>query len=88
MDPTDHAHEGAALAREILTRLKMTDNDETKTICNAIYVHSDKDQTSSPFDEILKDADSLQFWLYDPLAEHLTQARKDRCVRVMAELGM
>jgi predicted hydrolase (HD superfamily) len=88
MDPVDHAHKGAALAREILAGLQIASDDETRIICDAIYAHSDKEQTNSPFDEVLKDADSFQFWLYDPLAEHLTQTRRDRCRKTMAELGI
>ncbi len=88
LDPADHARKGAALARDILVRLQITKDDETRIICDAIHAHSDKEQTNSPFDEVLKDADSLQFWLHDPLAEHLTQTRKDRCDRLMVEFGI
>ncbi len=88
MDIKDHAHKSATLAREILTGLKITNDNETRIICDAIYTHSDKKLTHSPFDEVLKDADAFQFWLYNPLVEIIAQTRKDRCSKVMAEFGI
>ena len=88
MDTVDHARKSATLAREILARLQITNDDETRIICDAINTHSDKKLTHSPFDEVLKDADAFQFWLYNPLVEHITQTRKDRCSKVMAEFGI
>lgn len=67
MDPEDHAHKGAELARNILEELHIFDRNEIDLICTAIYNHSDKASVHSPFDEILKDADVLQHVLYNPL---------------------
>ena len=61
----DHAHKGAELAKEILSKLKLTNAEETDMICSAIYHHSDKQVTDSPMDEILKDADVLDHCLKD-----------------------
>lgn len=88
MDTNDHAHRGAILAREILESLRLTNDTETKIICDAIYVHSEKETTHSSFDEVLKDADTFQFWLYNPAVEMLTQARKDRCEKLKTEFGI
>ena len=88
LDRGDHAHKSATLAREMLTRLQITNDDETKIICDAIYAHGDKELTHAPFDEVLKDADAFQFWLYNPLVEIITQTRKDRCSKVLAEFGI
>jgi HD superfamily phosphodiesterase len=88
MDTADHARKSAALAREILAGLQITSDDETRIICDAINVHSDKELTHAPFDEVLKDADVFQSWLYNPLEEINTQAKKTRCRRVLAEFGI
>ena len=61
----DHAHKGAALAREILGRLNLTDEEETETICSAIYHHDDKLVTDGPMDEVLKDADVIHHCMND-----------------------
>ena len=61
----DHAHKGAELAKEILSKLKLTNAEETDMICSAIYHHSDKQVTDGPMDELLKDADVLDHCLKD-----------------------
>jgi len=70
----------------ILKSLKI--DDETKIIYDAIYVHSDKGLTQSPFDEVLKDADTFQSWLYNPLVESIGGKRSDRLNKLMAEFGI
>lgn len=66
MDVNEHTHKGTTLAKKILDELKITDETETESICNAIYSHSDKDKIDQPFNELLKDADVLQHCLYNP----------------------
>ena len=66
MHHQDHAHKGAAMAREILNELAVFDDVETDMICDAIYNHSDKAMTHTSFTEILIDADVLQHYLYNP----------------------
>ena len=61
----DHAHKGADLAREILGELNLTNEEETKTICSAIYHHDDKLVTDGPMDEVLKDADVIHHCMND-----------------------
>ena len=61
----DHAHKGADLARDILSKLKLTDDNETELICRAIYHHDDKLVTDSDFDEVLKDADVISHCMND-----------------------
>ena len=76
----DHAHKGAELAREILSKLNLTDEKETELICSAIYHHDDKLMTDSDFDEVLKDADVISHCMNDiskPIKEK-EQARFDR----------
>lgn len=69
------AHKGAVMAKEILTSLKITNEAETKIICDAIYTHSEKELVHSKFNEILKDADVLQHCLYNPLFEIKSQEK-------------
>ena len=67
MDSQDHAHKGAAMARNILDSLNLFSEDEKNLICTAIYNHSDKSIIHASIDEILKDADVMQHVLYNPL---------------------
>ena len=67
MDTKDHANKGANLAREILAQLKITNDEETKMICDAIFVHSEKEVVHSDFSELLKDGDVFQHCLYNPM---------------------
>lgn len=76
MDPVDHAHKGAKMAREILDSLHIFAEDEIDLICTAIYNHSDKSAMHGWLDEILKDADVMQHVLYNPLFAIKQQERK------------
>lgn len=87
MDSTDHAHKGAAMAREILESLKIFTEEEMATVCTAIYRHSDKAVTQNALDEILKDADVLQHVLYNPLFE-MKESERERYNRLEEELGL
>lgn len=87
MDTKDHAHKGAALAREILTSLQITNNDETKIICDAIYTHSDKEIVHSNFNEVLKDTDVFQHCLYNPMLEIVPKERS-RYEKLKVEFGI
>jgi len=76
----DHAHKGAEYAREILSDLGITTEDETEIICSAIWHHDSKDETDAPMDEVLKDADVIHHSLGDPAKEAKAheQARYER----------
>ena len=65
----DHAHLGADYARQVLTELEFTSDEETELICSAIWHHDSKDQIDSAFDEVLKDADVIHHSLGDPTKE-------------------
>jgi HD superfamily phosphodiesterase len=69
MDAKEHAHKGSILARDILTKLNLINDEEKDLICGAIYNHSDKHNMHSSFDEVLIDADVLQHCLYNPTRE-------------------
>lgn len=64
---TDHAHKGAGMAEKIMKSLNAFAEEEIKTVCTAIYNHSDKELLHTSFDEVLKDADVMQHCLYNPL---------------------
>ena len=87
MDTKDHAHEGAILAREILTSLRITNDDETKMICDAIYTHSEKEVLHSDFNEVLIDADVFQHCLYNPMFEIMAH-EKNRYEKLKLEFGI
>lgn len=83
----DHAHRGAALAREILERLKLTSAGETDGICSAIYHHDDKLVVDSPMDEALKDADVIHHCMND-LSKPVKEREKARYENLCKEFGM
>ncbi len=85
----DHAHKGADLAREILGKLKLTDEAETEMICSAIYHHDDKLVTDGPMDEVLKDADVIDHCLKDAskTVKEKEQARFERLCKEFGLLG-
>lgn len=86
MDTKDHAHKGAILAKEILASLRLTNEDETKIICDAIYTPSEKEIVHSSFNEALKDADVFQHCLYNPMFE-INEHEKDRYEKLKLEFG-
>ena len=83
----DHAHLGADLAREILTDLKLTTEEETDIVCSAIYHHDDKYSVDSPMDELLKDADVIHHTLNDT-AKPVKEKEQARYDKIMEELGI
>ena len=83
----DHAHKGADLAREILNELKLTDEEETETICSAIYHHDDKAAIDSPMDEVLKDADVIHHTMNDP-EKPVKEKERKRYDALRAEFGL
>lgn len=83
----DHAHKGAALARDILGRLGLTDEAETDMICSAIYHHDDKLAVDGPMDEVLKDADVIHHCMND-LSKAVKDKEKARFESLCREFGM
>ena len=84
---TDHAHQGAVLAKEIMQETGLFSEEEMNMIFQAIYHHSDKDTVDSPFDEVLKDADVLQHCLIMPLVEAAPH-EAERYSHLKKELGI
>lgn len=83
----DHAHRGAALARELLEGLKLTDPEETEAICSAIYHHDDKLTVDGPLEEALKDADVMHHCMND-LSKPIKDKEKARFEHLCKEFGL
>ena len=86
-DSTDHAHNGAIMAKELLNELKIFSDEEMDLVYSAIYHHSDKSMIDESFDEILKDADVMQHILYNPLFEIKTH-EQERFNNLVKEFGI
>ncbi len=80
----DHAHKGAEYARSILREMGLTNEEETETICSAIWHHDSKAEVDGTMDEILKDADVLHHSLGDPTKE-VKAHEKERYNRLCRE---
>jgi uncharacterized protein len=64
-DSTEHAAHGSALAKLLLTDLKIVSREECKTICKAIQHHSKKSKLHDPYSELAKDADVLSHYFFN-----------------------
>lgn len=82
-----HAASGAEGARVILRDLGVFSPEEQQRIHSAILRHSDKARVDGSYDELLKDADVLQHYLYDP-TQSFPPAAAERIRNVAAELGL
>lgn len=81
----EHAHGGAIMAKEIMESLGLFSDEDIELVSHAIYLHSDKQQIDTPFDEVLKDGDVLSHCLYNPLIEP-KRHEEDRFRKIMEEL--
>lgn len=82
----DHAHVSAGDAKVVLEKAGCFTAEEIEMVVQAIYKHSDKSVVDSDFDEILKDADSIQHYLRNPMEDFWLT--KKRILAVLAELGV
>lgn len=83
----DHAHLGAQLAREILSELNQTTEEEIEIICSMIYHHDDKEVIDSPMDEVLKDADVIHHCFHD-LSKPVKDKERVRFDALVKEFGL
>ena len=86
-DPTDHAQPGAELAREVLSQLGCFSEHEIEILCQAVVHHSVKGEVHGAYDELLKDADVLQHYLYNPSLKQQA-SEEPRIAAVLQELGV
>ena len=60
-----HAEAGYAPAKEFLRKLEIFTDEEIEQIALAVKNHSKKGETGSPLEEIVKDSDVLDMFMYD-----------------------
>jgi uncharacterized protein len=86
-DPRDHGPRGAVRARELLEDMGWFLVEEISAVSGAIAVHSDKAHTHGVMDELLKDADVLQHFLYNSVTGPW-EANALRLRAVLGEMGI
>lgn len=81
-DPTDHARLSAVDAERVLYSVGGFSPAEIALVSKAIARHSVKAAVDGPYDELLKDADVLQYYLYSP---HLAVGRLEKARNITEE---
>jgi uncharacterized protein len=85
-DSTDHSRRSASRAKELLKQSGAFSPDEITRVSEAIALHSDKSNIDGPMPELLKDADVLQHFLYNPSLTN-DWGNDGRLRKVLGELG-
>lgn len=83
----NHAARSADEARSLLQGNGGFSDDEIDIIANAIENHSEKGEFDAEMDELLKDADVLQHYLYNPALKPKA-AENARLFLIFCELGI
>ncbi len=84
-DSQDHARRSSVEAERILKELGCFTAEEICGICTAIACHGEKEKEHGPLEELLKDADVVQHYFYNPvLKEELRN--HERVIKVLREL--
>lgn len=83
----EHSKLGSIEARKILNEAKCFNEEEINIICKAIYNHSDKHKIDDVYDEVLKDADVLQHYLYNTNFK-ISEKDKNRLSILLKEAGI
>lgn len=81
-----HGPSGAEMARVALRRMDCFSEEGQMLIRSAIYYHCDKKHVHGPYDELLKDADTLHPFLTEGGPQ--VPPRAQRLQRLAAELGI
>jgi uncharacterized protein len=84
-EPRDHAVPGSAEAQKIMSDLGCFTEQEIAAVGSAVLHHSDKGQVHGDLDELLKDADVLQHYLYNTSLERDGQVPA-RQVKILDEM--
>jgi len=88
-DSTEHAQHSALEARQILGSTDDFAQTEIDEICKAIAQHSTKGERDGPLSELIKDADVLQHFLYNPaLVGNPALKWEQRLNDVLGEFGI
>jgi Predicted HD superfamily hydrolase len=83
----EHAKLGSIEARKILNEANCFSEEEINIICTSIYNHSDKNKVDNIYDEVLKDADVLQHYLYNTNLK-VFEKDKNRLGILLKEVGI
>ena len=83
----NHAKRSAIEASTILEKIDGFSKDDIALISDAISKHSSKRTVDNIYDELIKDADVLQHYLYNTSFK-VRNKEKDRLARVLEELGI
>jgi uncharacterized protein len=86
-DSTDHAQRSSSRAKELLIETGDFSPNEISAIAQAISTHSAKHQVDDSTAEVLKDADVLQHYLYNPSLNDGPETNA-RLKAVFSELGL
>lgn len=84
-DSKEHAKHGSVEARNIMSELEIFTHDEINRISQMISNHSKKRKGHDIYDELLKDADTLQHYFYNTSLE-IIKKEKERLVSLLDEL--
>lgn len=76
----DHAKKSAEEAKKLLEQSGEFSEHEINLIYAAIYIHDDKKNTGSPFEEILKDADEMHHFFRNPLEDYWFEKERVKCL--------
>jgi uncharacterized protein len=82
----NHAETGYGPAREVLTSMGIFGADEVERISEGVRAHSRKELAGSEAEEVVKDADILDYYLFGlPIVK---ESHRVRLERVLEELGI
>ncbi len=85
----DHARNGAEIAEKILKDINQFNGEEIHIIKQAILFHSDKQIVHNEYDEILKNADVLHYYIYKPNDDlNYTESRKNRINHILEQFSV
>lgn len=82
-----HDQNSAEMIRPIIRDMGTFSDTEQVTIISAVFHHSDKAHIHQPYDELLKDADLLQHYLYNT-GLPVNKEKTIRLESVLAEFGL
>lgn len=78
-----HAEAGYIPVQEFLRKTNLFDEEEILQIALAVRNHSKKEEIGTPLEEIVKDADVLDFYQYG--YDTLRKSQKDRLDKMLAD---
>ncbi len=85
-NPKEHAKLGALEAENVLKEMDIFSQTEMQTICKAISNHSSKLQVDCEYSELIKDADTLHHYFYNPVFG-VSAKEEARLQLLLTELG-